>query len=481
MNVHSDRQLPTSFSRLPLSPYATALRILYALDMGIQDKSDDALNSFFEGNAVSKQGEGLARMLVNESLRWRVTLIAHIKTLTKKRYKDIAAPLRQLLLLGLCSVLHPDERAKDRGHAHVNAWVEVAKSLKLTNGQQGLLNACLRKAEGLPALGDAPENAKGSLNELSQQYGWPLWAVEELKKHLGAQAQRIKTKGDLSTTVEMTDWLKASHQHRGLGVMHVPSLNPESTPELNETLTQLKNSGLTLTQPYPDTPAYFYCENGISGGPATLPDFEKGAWYVQDYGSAWVALEAARHLDGHECPVVVDLCAAPGSKSWILSKALPAGGELHAVDVSSKRLELLHENIERLNLNKDQIHVHTSDALEWVLPNDQLADLVLVDAPCSALGTLRHHADLWLHRNPESMKQYPTLQKKMLSHATTLVKPDGTLVYSTCTWWPAENERVIQAFLQVHPDWECIEQKHLPLTPQHDAFFLAVLKPSLNP
>ena len=112
------RSFPATFKSLPLSPHALALRVLYGMDLGIFDKADEALSDALSTrpfNGLTAQERGLATMLVNESLRWNLTLKSRLKTLTKKRFKDLQAPLRHVLVLGLLSVLHPQEREKKKG------------------------------------------------------------------------------------------------------------------------------------------------------------------------------------------------------------------------------------------------------------------------------------------------------------------------------------------------------------------------------
>jgi len=168
----------------------------------------------------------------------------------------------------------------------------------------------------------------------------------------------------------------------------------------------------------------------------------------------------------------VDLCAAPGSKTWWLAKAVEHGGHVHAVDVSAKRLERLTENMTRLKLN-DRVSVHTADATTFTL--DTPADVVLVDAPCSALGTISHHPDLWMNRSEASLKEFPPLQLAILSQAASVCHESSILIYSTCTWRVAENQRVIEAFLKTHLDWRLVEDHTLSMTALHDSFYVAIL------
>jgi 16S rRNA (cytosine967-C5)-methyltransferase len=456
------RSFPSSVKNLPPSPHALALRLIYGMDLDIFDKADDALYdalSHAPFDRLTPQERGLATMLVNESLRWSLTLKSRLKTLTKKRFKDLQAPLRHLLLLGLLSVLHPQEREKERGYSQVQAWVELAKACKLAPAQVGMLNACLRRAsEELAPLGEVDAHFKGTaLERQSLASGWPTWALKELQQ---------------ATDAETVDaYIQASHQKQPMTLFHTQA---RSQAEMQPVLQHLASHGIETHQPFlPDFPQAIHLEDALKGGITTLPTWDAGAWYVQDYGSAWVARHACDAMKAYESPVVVDLCAAPGSKTWWLAKAVENGGHVHAVDVSAKRLERLNENMTRLKLN-ERVTVHTADATTFTLPSS--ADVVLVDAPCSALGTVSHHPDLWINRSEASLKEFAPLQLAILSQAASVCHASSTLIYSTCTWRVAENQRVIEAFLKTRPDWHLVEEHTLPMTALHDGFYVAMLK-----
>ncbi|MFN7309778.1 MAG: RsmB/NOP family class I SAM-dependent RNA methyltransferase, partial [Vampirovibrionales bacterium] len=270
-------------------------------------------------------------------------------------------------------------------------------------------------------------------------------------------------------------YIQASHQKQPMSVFHTQA---DSEAEMQKVLESLALQGIKTQQPFlPKFPQAIHLEEGLKGGITTLPDWDSGAWYVQDYGSAWVAKQACEAIKTYQNPIVVDLCAAPGSKTWWLAKAVENGGHVHAVDVSAKRLERLTENMTRLQLN-DRVSVHTADATTFTL--DTPADLVLVDAPCSALGTISHHPDLWVNRSEASLKEFPPLQLAILSQAASVCHASSTLIYSTCTWRVAENQKVIEAFLKTHPDWRLVEEHTLPMTALHDGFYVAILKRHLD-
>lgn len=171
----------------------------------------------------------------------------------------------------------------------------------------------------------------------------------------------------------------------------------------------------------------------------TLPGFAEGDWWVQDAAAAL----AAKVLAPKAGERIADLCAAPGGKTMQLAAA---GAEVTALDISAQRLERMAENLARCGLRADIV---AGDALEFA--PDQPFDAILLDAPCSATGTIRRHPDLPLIRDGSGLDEITALQAAMIDHALGLLKPGGRLVYATCSLLPAEGEDQIAALLARNP------------------------------
>ncbi|QUS35998.1 RsmB/NOP family class I SAM-dependent RNA methyltransferase [Falsirhodobacter algicola] len=167
---------------------------------------------------------------------------------------------------------------------------------------------------------------------------------------------------------------------------------------------------------------------------SALPGYAGGQWWVQDAAAAL----AVRLLAPQKGERIADLCAAPGGKTLQLADA---GAEVTAVDISAPRLARLHENLARTGLSA---RVVTADVLHWT---DEPFDAVLLDAPCSASGTLRRHPDLPFVKTGEELPALADLQARMLDHALGLLKPGGRLVFCTCSLLPDEGEAHLQAAL----------------------------------
>ena len=172
---------------------------------------------------------------------------------------------------------------------------------------------------------------------------------------------------------------------------------------------------------------------------SALPGYAEGAWWVQDAAAAL----AAPLLGVQPGEAVLDLCAAPGGKTLQLAAA---GAQVTALDLSAPRLERLRENLKRTGL---QAHIIAADALHW--QPEGAFDAILLDAPCSATGTIRRHPDLPFVKDGSELADLVALQAALLDRALTWLKPGGRLVYCTCSLLPEEGEGQLAAALARHP------------------------------
>ncbi len=177
-------------------------------------------------------------------------------------------------------------------------------------------------------------------------------------------------------------------------------------------------------------------------GVRELPDFEAGRFWVQDAAAALPARLLAAQPGEH----IADLCAAPGGKTAQLAAT---GAQIFAVERDPARMRRLHENLARLNL---QVEVAQADAIEWRPP--ALLDAVLLDAPCSATGTIRRHPDVPRLRRPRDVTELAAGQDRMLAAAAQMLRPGGRLIYAVCSLQPEEGaQRVANlAALGLRPD-----------------------------
>jgi 16S rRNA (cytosine967-C5)-methyltransferase len=188
-----------------------------------------------------------------------------------------------------------------------------------------------------------------------------------------------------------------------------------------------------------------------------LPLFKEGAIEVQDEGSQLLA----QILGAKRGEMVVDFCAGAGGKTLALGAAMRNTGRLYAFDVSEKRLSKLKPRLARSGLSNVHpvVIAHENDAKVKRLVSK--IDRVLVDAPCSGLGTLRRNPDMKWRQTPESIVELNAKQVSILASAARLLKPGGRLVYATCSLLDEENEAVAQQFLATHEGFELVPMKDI--------------------
>ncbi len=229
----------------------------------------------------------------------------------------------------------------------------------------------------------------------------------------------------------------------------------------------------------------------VKGKPSVnrSPMFEAGKFEVQDEGSQLLGFLLAPKRN----EMVVDFCAGAGGKTLMLGAMMNSQGRLYAFDVSEKRLANLKPRLKRSGLSnlQPQLIDHENDIKIKRLSGK--IDRVLVDAPCSGLGTLRRNPDLKFRQSPDSVRELTEKQASILAAASKLVKQGGRLVYATCSLLPEENQGIVEAFLSAHPDFiavpagDVLQQQKIPLemgtylqllphVHGTDGFFAAVLE-----
>ncbi|MFV0254589.1 MAG: 16S rRNA (cytosine(967)-C(5))-methyltransferase RsmB [Erysipelotrichaceae bacterium] len=199
--------------------------------------------------------------------------------------------------------------------------------------------------------------------------------------------------------------------------------------------------------------------------------FKKGLVTIQDLSSQEVAL----FLQPQPNDRILDVCAAPGSKTTHLAMLMANKGEIIALDLYEHRIELLKQQLKKLKITN--VSAIRMDALT-LSENFELAsfDKVLVDAPCSGLGVIRRKPDIKMFIEPKNLDELEILQFNLLQEAAKMLKIDGELVYSTCTINKKENSKLIQKFLNSHCNYQLVKEKEISLSENNDGFYLAKLR-----
>jgi len=265
--------------------------------------------------------------------------------------------------------------------------------------------------------------------------------VNAVLRKVAAAAQSVQTQDP--ARLNMPDWLWSACADaygkptaRELGVAHLVEAPLDLTVKGGDASAWVEKLGGALL---PTGSVRLW----NAGDVRKLPGYRDGAWWVQDAAAALPVKLLIGAMKNPGSGHVGDLCAAPGGKTAQLAAA---GFRVTAVDSSAPRLDRLRENLERLSLKAEVVQ---ADALTW--KPDDLLDGLLLDAPCSATGTVRRHPDLPWRKGGWDRDKLTTLQKSMLLHAVRLVKPGAPLVYATCSLLPEEGEEVVEAAMTEDP------------------------------
>lgn len=368
-----------------------------------------------EGRELDARDRSLAMRLAYGAIQRRDTLDYLIERLAERPSERLDAPVLAALRLGLYELLYLDG-APD--HAVVADAVELAKTQG--SGGHGLVNAVLRRAtrEGPGLLAELDDSTPEWAAVL---HSHPLWLAQLWWSQLGPAQTRA---------------LMAYDNEPGELAVRVNTLR--AGPEV--LAAQLP----VATRTDPDLP-----EALIFAGPFDIhgsPLWRAGALLAQSRA----AMLVSRALDPQPGERVLDLCAAPGGKSTHLAALMAGEGELIAVEHDRRRAGELARAAERLGAVNIRVEVANA-----ALPRTEgpVFDRVLVDPPCSGLGTLAARADLRWRATPEGIDELASLQASILNSGAAALRPGGVLVYSTCTISATENETQIAAFLDSHPDF----------------------------
>lgn len=414
------------------------------------------------GKAAGDDDRRLATELVYGSVRRQRTLDALITQLAKKPAHEQPPDLRLILHLGLYQLRYLNQ-IPPAAAAHTT--VELAKQNKL-GGLAGLVNGILRQYLRLAEQGEPITLPDEPIARLATLHSYPDWIVQLWIEQFGiAEAEQLCL------------WFN-----------HPPHLDLRINP-LQGNLEQVKTAmqqGNVAVDRVPPLPQALRLVSH-AGAIWKFPGFKQGWWTVQDSSSQLVS----HLLDPQPGEMVIDGCAAPGGKTTHIAELMGDRGVIWACDRNPSRLKKVEENAERLQLTS--IRIHSADSRTLTHFANQ-ADRVLLDAPCSGLGTLHRHADARWRQTPHSVQTLTHLQSELLAQAATWVRPGGVLVYSTCTLHPAENEAIVQRFLESHHQWQVDRTtplagtepfattdgwyKILPHQHRMDGFFVARLKKS---
>jgi 16S rRNA (cytosine967-C5)-methyltransferase len=407
-------------SRSPSTAIAPARRCAFAVIRRVFERGAYADRAFQAAAAeLDRRDRALAMRLSYGTVQRKGTLDWLIERLAERSVAKLDAPLLAALRLGLFELLYLSG-APDR--AVVADAVELAKTSG--RGGHGLVNAVLRRA-----IREGPGALLGSLDEETPEqaaiaHSHPPWIARLLWQRLGAAEARA---------------LMAYDNEPGEVALRANTLVSDA-----DSLAAELSSGDVACHRDLSIPEAVVLDGPFDAHESPL--WRSGAFVAQSRAAMLVA-RALAPLGGER---VLDLCAAPGGKTTHLAALMGGAGEVLAVERNERRAQELRETVRRLRAAN--VTVELGDAARPRAPQERF-DRVLVDPPCSGLGTLQANPDLRWRMTEQSVAQMAGAQRAILAAGAEAVRADGVLVYSTCTISPIENELVIADFLDSHADF----------------------------
>lgn len=419
--------------------------------------SDGALKKQLAAGGLEGREAALATQLCFGVVQNEMLLDFYISKFSNIPLRRMESKVVQALRLGLYQMLF---LTKIPQSAAVNCSVELTRTHCKNPRAPGMVNAILRSLQrNLNQLPTIPQNDLAEY--FSILYSHPVWLVEELLPLLGSEGT--------------AEFLQANNSQ------------PPMTAMVNTTKATAQEATELLAEQGVEVTAHPWLENCLilnkTGNLERLDAYGQGFFYVQDPASRLMAL-ASGAAPGMR---VLDMCAAPGGKSFAAAIQMDNQGEVISCDLHPHKKKLIQAGADRLGLSI--IKPMTADGKvrreEWV----SAFDLVLVDAPCSGLGVIRKKPDI-RYKDPKPLEDLPQVQRAILENAAGYVKPGGVLIYSTCTILLRENGEIVSAFLEKHPEFvreafelpgaagrvEAGEITLWPQVHQTDGFFICKLR-----
>ena len=377
-----------------------------------------SLDRILEKKQLEKREAALASRLFLGVLQNSAYCDFYIDRYCSKNASGLQPKLRNILRLGVYQLLFLD---KIPARAAVNETVSLCRNVGMERAA-GLVNAILRRvAENRQQLPEIPN--QGSAEYLSIKYSHPLPLVELFLR----ERDYAFTEAFLAANNRVPDL-----------TLHVNTLKIS--------IQDYRRALLRAEIPFQEHAGVPGCFD-LEGGTVTeLPGYEEGLFYVQDRAARCAVLAAAPEEDMQ----VLDVCAAPGGKSFAAAIAMGDRGSLLACDIHDNKLSLIRSGGSRLGITC--LSTLSCDGRQF---REELADrfdLVIADVPCSGLGVIRKRPEI-RYKKPEDFAGLPAIQQAILNNAARYVKPGGVLCYSTCTVLHAENQDNVHAFLTAHPDF----------------------------
>lgn len=367
---------------------------------------NDALRKY---QYLEKNERAFITRLVKGTMERRMTLDYVINQVSSVRVNKMKPLIRNLMRMSVYQMMYMEQVPVS---AVCNEAVKLAKKRHFTN-LSGFVNGVLRNiSRQLPAM-ELPD-------DYSVRYSVPQELADMLKASYGEETMKLI----------LESFLKDSKVSAVVNTIKI------TRTELMERLTA---QGIEVTDaPYVENAFIMSDYNYLE----EIPEFIDGMFQIQDISSMLAGMIASPSKDS----TVIDVCAAPGGKSIFAALMMEGTGHVISRDVSEKKTGQIEENVQRLGLGN--ISVETADALEHNLADEETADMLLADIPCSGLGIIGRKPDIKYNVSREKLDGIVRLQRDILDSVCSYVKHGGYLVYSTCTLNPKENEENVRYIME---------------------------------
>ena len=401
--------------------------------------SNLSLNNFIKKNSPDSQA--FVRELVYGVLKTKLRLDYMLKPFVAKGFGKLNIKDLTLLRMGAYQMMFMDSVPE---YAAVSETVEITK--KLVSGREKFINGVLRSLARDRLDIVFPDSENDPVKYLSVYYSVNPWIAEKFVSSYGFSGARdiLKAMGETPELVIRVNILKTTRA------------------ELKE---KLSDEGFEVKESDKSERALI-----VSGQDVLRSKlYKEGLFTVQDLSSI-IAIDM---LSPEKGEYIVDTCAAPGGKTFAMAELMGNSGEIHAMDIYEHKLELMKKGAERTGVTIVNTKVH--DAAKLVNEFQGKADKVLCDVPCSGLGVIQRKPEI-RYKSDSDMEELINRQAKILRTAANYVKTGGTLMYSTCTVNPDENERQIARFLDKNTDFTKVDEKQLLPTDGTDGFYICKMK-----
>lgn len=367
---------------------------------------NDALRKY---QYLEKNERAFITRLVKGTMERRMTLDYVINQVSSVRVNKMKPLIRNLMRMSVYQMMYMEQVPVS---AVCNEAVKLAKKRHFTN-LSGFVNGVLRNiSRQLPTM-ELPD-------DYSVRYSVPQELVDMLKASYGEETMKLI----------LESFLEDSKVSAVVNTIKITKA---------ELMERLSKQGIdVIDAPYVENAFIMSDYNYLE----EIPEFIDGMFQIQDISSMLAGMIASPVKDS----TVIDVCAAPGGKSIFAALMMEGTGHVISRDVSEKKTEQIDENVQRLGL--DNISVETADALEHYLADEERADMLLADVPCSGLGIIGRKPDIKYNVSREKLDGIVRLQRNILDSVCSYVKHGGYLVYSTCTLNPKENEENVRYIME---------------------------------